>query len=85
MMTKKVLLVLAASGLLAFGTAAPVLAEDPPAQSDDGSNVDVPADPDSADQGESAPDPGTDEGGSGDTTDSSGSGGSQDGGGSDQQ
>jgi len=61
MTTKEVLLGLAAAGLLAFGTAAPVYAEDPPA-SDDGSTMEVPADPDSADTGDMAPDPGTDDG-----------------------
>jgi hypothetical protein len=60
MTTKKVLLALAATSLLAFGSVAPVYAEDPP-PADDGATMDVPADPDSAmDPG--AMDPGTDEG-----------------------
>jgi hypothetical protein len=61
MTTKKVLLALAATGLLAFGSVAPVLAEDPP-PADDGTMMDVPADPDSAEVGDMAPDAGTEEG-----------------------
>jgi hypothetical protein len=60
MTTKNVLLALAATGLLAFGAAAPVYAEDPPAAGE-GMKSEVPADPDStmapADAGQ---DPGTD-------------------------
>jgi len=66
MTTKKVLLALAATSLLAFGSIGPVYAEDPPA--DDGASMDVPADPDSADTGDMAPDPGTDDG-TGDASD----------------
>ena len=60
MTTKNVLLVLAATGLLAFGAAAPVYAEDPPATGES-MKSEVPADPDStmapADAGQ---DPGAD-------------------------
>jgi hypothetical protein len=61
MTTNKVLLALAAASLLAFGSVAPVYAEDPP-PADDGASMEVPADPDSAESGDMAPDPGTDEG-----------------------
>jgi len=72
MTTKEVLLGLAAAGLLAFGTVAPVYAEDPPA-SDDGSTMEVPADPDSADSGDMAPDPGMDDSGDSSAGDAAGS------------
>jgi len=70
MTTKKVLLALAATSLLAFGYVAPVYAEDPPPPpADDSSTMDVPADPDStAEPGDAAPDPGTDEGATGDSS-----------------
>lgn len=61
MTTKKVLLTLAATSLLAFGSALPVYAEDPP-PAEEGATMDVPADPDSAAPADAAPDPGTDEG-----------------------
>ena len=61
MTTKKVLLALAATGLLAFGYVAPADAQDTPA-ADDGTMMDVPADPGSAEAGDMAPDPGTEEG-----------------------
>jgi hypothetical protein len=61
MTTKKVLLALAATSLLAFGSVAPAYAEDPP-PADEGAKMDVPADPDSVDPGDSMADPGTDEG-----------------------
>lgn len=61
MTANKVLLALAATSLLAFGSVAPVWAEDPP-PADDGTSMDVPADPDGADSGDMAPEPGTDEG-----------------------
>jgi hypothetical protein len=80
MTTKKVLLALAATGLLAFGSAAPGWAEDPPPP-DEGTTMDVPADPDGEVQGEGMPDPGVDEGadtGTNDTNDGGGdSGGSE--------
>jgi hypothetical protein len=57
MTTKKVLLALAATSLLAFGSVAPVFAQD----SDDGASTEAPVDP-GADQGDAASDPGTDEG-----------------------
>jgi hypothetical protein len=62
MTTKKVLLALAATSLLAFGAVAPVYAEDPPPAGDT-AKTQVPPDPDSADPGDATPDPGTDEGG----------------------
>jgi hypothetical protein len=63
MTTKKVLLALAASSLFAFGSVAPVWAEDPPPPANDGATMPVPPDPDSAEAGDIAPpDPGTDEG-----------------------
>jgi hypothetical protein len=79
MTTKKVLLALAATSLLAFGSVAPVYAEDPPPPADDSSTMDVPADPDSsaADPGDATPDPGTDEGAAGDSSGSDSSGDSQ--------
>jgi hypothetical protein len=61
MTTKKVLLALAATSLLAFGAVAPVYAEDPP-PAGDSAKTQVPPDPDSADPGDAAPDPGTDQG-----------------------
>jgi hypothetical protein len=77
MTTKKVLLALAATSLLAFGSVVPVYAEDPPPPADQGATMDVPADPDSAESGDVAPDPGTDEGAGGSTGDSSGTEGSE--------
>ncbi len=62
MTTKKLLLALAATSLLAFAPVAPVLAADDTPATDDGATMDVPADPDSADTGDMAPDPGTDDG-----------------------
>ena len=62
MTTKKVLLALAATSLLAFAPVAPVFAADDAPAADDGATMDVPADPDSADTGDMAPDPGTDDG-----------------------
>ena len=62
MTTKKVLLALAATGLLAFGAPAPSLAQDDPPATDDGSSMDVPNDPDSSYPDDPMPDPGTDEG-----------------------
>jgi hypothetical protein len=56
MTTKKILLALAATSLLAFGSVAPVYAEDPP-PADDSSKMDVPADPDSSGSGDSMQDP----------------------------
>jgi len=61
MTTKKVLLALAATSLLAFGYAAPAFAQD---AGDDGATTEAPADPDSADSGDMAPDQGTDDSGS---------------------
>jgi hypothetical protein len=61
MTTKKVLLALAAASLFAFGSVAPVYAEDPP-PAEEGATMEVPADPDSAESGDAAPDPGTEEG-----------------------
>jgi len=60
MTTKKVLLALAATSLLAFGFTAPVFAQD---SGDDGATTEAPADPDSADSGDTAQDPGMDDGG----------------------
>lgn len=52
MTKKKVLLALAAAGLLSLGSVAPVLAQDDPNMpADDGAGMDVPADPDSMDPG----------------------------------
>jgi hypothetical protein len=62
MTTKKVLLALAASSLFALGSTAPVWAEDPPPPAE-GATMPVPADPDSAEAGDIAPDAGTEEGG----------------------
>jgi hypothetical protein len=70
MTTKKILLALAATSLLALGPVTPVYADDTSAQADDGSSMDAPADPDSADSGDTTPDPGTDAGDAGDTGDS---------------
>ncbi len=61
MTTKKVLLALAATSLLAFGAVAPVYAEDAP-PAGDAAKTQVPPDPDSADPGNSQPDPGSDQG-----------------------
>jgi len=61
MTTKKVLLALAATSILAFGYVAPVYAEDPPAPppADTGTTTtDVPADPDSTAPAPAAPDSG---------------------------
>lgn len=69
MTTKKVLLALAAASLFAFGSVAPVYAQE---SADDGAAMDVPADPDSADSGDVAPDPGMDEGGDAAGTDAGG-------------
>ena len=62
MTTKKILLALAATAVLAFGYVAPVYAEDPPPAADPGAATDVPADPDSTGPGAVSPDPGTDAG-----------------------
>jgi hypothetical protein len=62
MTTNKVLLALAAASLFAFGSVAPVYAEDPPPPAEEGATMEVPADPDSAESGDVAPDPGTEEG-----------------------
>jgi hypothetical protein len=59
MTTKKVLLTLAATAVLAFGYVAPVYAEDPPPAADPGAATDVPPDPDSAGAGAASPDPST--------------------------
>jgi hypothetical protein len=59
MTTKKVLLALAATSLLAFGSFAPVFAQD---SMDDGASTEAPADPGGADEGDAASDPGMDEG-----------------------
>jgi hypothetical protein len=61
MTTKKVLLALAATSLLAFGSIVPVYAEDPP-PADEGTKMEVPADPDSAAPADAGADPGTEEG-----------------------
>ncbi len=74
MTTKKILLALAATSLLALGSVTPVYAEDPPAPADDSSSMDTPANPDSADSGDQAPDPGTDDGAAGDSSGSDDSG-----------
>jgi hypothetical protein len=81
MTTKNVLLALAATGLLAFGAAAPVYAEDP-APAGDGMKSEVPADPDStmapADAGQ---DPATDQGAADSKMDTGADAGAKDGGG----
>jgi hypothetical protein len=66
MTTKNVLLALAATGLLAFGTVSPLYAEEPPPPAEEGAATDVPADPDSAEAGDAAPDAGAEDG-AGDT------------------
>ena len=77
MTTKNVLLALAATGLLAFGAAAPVYAEDPPATGE-GMKSEVPADPDST----MAPaDAGTDQGAADSKMDTGADAGAKDGGG----
>jgi hypothetical protein len=62
MTTKKVLLALAATSFLALGSVVPAYAQDDPPPADDGTMTDVPADPDSMEAGDAAPDPGTEEG-----------------------
>jgi hypothetical protein len=65
MTTKDAVLALAAAGLLAFGAVTPLYAEDPP-PAGEGATMEVPADPDSAEAGDVAPDADA-EGGAGDT------------------
>lgn len=71
MTTKKVLLALTATTILAFGYVAPVYAEDPP-PADTGATTDVPADPDSTGPADASPDPGTGAGAGADTGTDSG-------------
>ncbi len=59
MTTKKVLLALAATSILAFGYVAPVYAEDPPPPpAETGSTTDAPANPDGAAPAPASPDAG---------------------------
>jgi len=62
MTTKKVLLALAATSLLALGSVAPVYAQDDQLPPDEGTMTDVPADPDAGDaMADPGMDPGTDQ------------------------
>ena len=72
MTTKKVLLALAATTVLAFGYVSPVYAEDPPPVADPGAATDIPADPDSTGPGAASPDSGTTTGAGADTGTDSG-------------